>query len=209
MSNYEARNQEIIRLSKEKKTSTEIARILGLKSRNVAIGVLARAKLKGDKSIPGRDHYRKSVRQLGERERRSLEAQAREAKEREVREQARLVAEKEMAERLRLQAEERARRVLAMTKEREANAPLLTGIRWSEPNTLDPSQGVSILNVRHGQCRAVQDHKHEGLAVFCGDVTLPGKSFCDMHYKLFYTRSFPQPQKTKNRLSIRLIRGYA
>jgi hypothetical protein len=200
------RNAEIIRLSKEGKTSTQIKDILGLKSRNVAIGVLARARIAGDTSIPTRAAYRDTVRSQEERTRRAMLAQVRSAEADAERQQARRAAEAELAERMRIQAEERAKRVEAMSKEREAAS--FAGLRWTPSSKLDPSQGVSILNVRHGQCRAVRDNKHEGLAVFCGDVTLTGKSFCGMHYKLFYTKSQP-PVVRKTKPHTRLIRGYA
>jgi hypothetical protein len=43
------------------------------------------------------------------------------------------------------------------------------------------TDGVSILHVRFGQCRWVLPRKHEGLAVFCGEPTLTGKSWCAHH----------------------------
>jgi hypothetical protein len=59
----------------------------------------------------------------------------------------------------------------------EASAEPLVPPILPEPVT----DGVSILHVRFGQCRWVLPRKHEGLAVFCGEPTLTGKSWCAHH----------------------------
>jgi hypothetical protein len=67
------------------------------------------------------------------------------------------------------------------------------------------TEGVSILHVRFGQCRWVLPRKHEGLAVFCGEPTLTGKSWCAHHNARMF-QAPPPPAKSAKKPLRRIAR---
>lgn len=46
---------------------------------------------------------------------------------------------------------------------------------------------IGIMQLRRNSCRAIVGHGPDGLAVYCGDETFQGKSFCEGHCAMYYT----------------------
>lgn len=45
---------------------------------------------------------------------------------------------------------------------------------------------IGIMELTVDSCRSIVGHGSNGLAVYCGDQTFPGKSFCPTHCALYY-----------------------
>lgn len=164
------RNDRIIDLWKEGKTSSEIARIVGV-TRNTVIGVANRAQRKG--LLEGRAKVFPVARRKPKPEGN--------------------IAPKAVPEKPRLTVP-----VLAMARAPLPDVEDTMMIEPAlPPADTSGTTGVPLMAIKGMQCRAVLPHKGEdGLAMFCGQQTSSAlRSFCDHHHALYYDKPERTPRK--------------
>lgn len=69
-----------------------------------------------------------------------------------------------------------------ITKYTKVTAP----IRIPTHKPLTDRPPISIMELDAFTCRAIVGSDAKGMAVYCGDMTFAGKSFCEGHCALFF-----------------------
>ena len=191
------RDAEIVRMWLDNMKAVEIAAVLGV-TKNTIIGAVDRAKKRGELPL-----YRENT-NVSERQRKKHEAEVislRAVKaEREAEEAARSARVRQIkAEVERRQAEHNAKLRAEADKIMKEAEPKPPTSLWPSLDPDPPSLGgVSLWNVRQGQCRYPLDRLYQGLAIFCGKptTTVLG-SWCDHHRSKCFSRVPLKPRGDK------------
>jgi GcrA cell cycle regulator len=67
--------------------------------------------------------------------------------------------------------------------------------RFIEKDVLLGGNPISIGQLNEYTCRAPAGYGADGVMVYCGNQTFPGKPFCEGHCAMFYTPSLPRSHR--------------